>query len=224
MILSNTPQAHYRTQVSQLLTRWQRDAPTIPPSTIAFALKAAAHTAQRNAPTTELIWTGPTTTEITLRQSEQALLQVIQAAQKELLLVSFTVYPIPAVTQALLDAIKRGVTLTICLEAPQSGAGKINYDTIQSLGQEITSHAQIVIWPRHKRIISASGQIGTLHAKCAVADSTHLFISSANLTDYAMSRNIELGVLIEGGQLPAQVRAQFEGLILIQKKILQPFS
>jgi len=114
----------YRTQVSQLLTRWQRDAPTIPSSIIAFALKAAAHTAQRNAPTTELIWTGPTTTEITLRQTEQALLQVIQAAQKELLLVSFTVYPIPAVTQALLDAIKRGVTLTICLEAPQSGAGK----------------------------------------------------------------------------------------------------
>ncbi len=220
IILSNTPQAHYRTLVSQLLTRWQTDAPTIPTSTIAFALKAAAHTAQRSAPTTELIWTGPTTTEITLRHTEQALLQVIQAAQKELLLVSFTVYPIPAVTQALQDAIKRGIKLTICLEAPQSGAGKINYDTIQALGEEITNHAQIYIWPRHKRTTNPQQKIGTLHAKCAVADTSHLFISSANLTDYAMSRNIELGVLIQGGPLPAQVKTQFESLI--QKKILQP--
>lgn len=221
LILNNTPQAHYRTLVSQLLTRWQTDTPTIPASTIAFALKAATQTAQTNAPSTELIWTGPITQEIALRHTEQALLQVCRAAQKELLLVSFTVYPIPAVTQALQDAIKRGVKLTICLEAPQSGAGKINYDTIQSLTPDITNHAQIVIWPRHKRITSPSGQIGTLHAKCAVADTSHLFISSANLTDFAMSRNIELGVLIQNGPLPAQVKAQFESLI--QKKILELF-
>ncbi|MGB0385404.1 MAG: DISARM system phospholipase D-like protein DrmC [Ardenticatenaceae bacterium] len=219
MILSSTPQSHYRTHVEQLLERWQTDSPTLPASTIAFALKAAAHTAQPNAPTTELIWTGPTANQA-LRRTEQALLQIIEAAQSRLLLVSFTTYPIPAVTQALQNAIKRGIELRICLEAPQSGAGKINYDTIQTLGEEISTHAQIYIWPRDKRTISPRGQIGTLHAKCAVADTSHLFISSANLTDNAMSRNIELGVLIEGGPLPAQVREQFEQLM--QKKILKP--
>ncbi|MGB0383196.1 MAG: DISARM system phospholipase D-like protein DrmC [Ardenticatenaceae bacterium] len=219
LILANTPQAHYRSHVEQLLERWQTDAPTLPASSIALALQSAAHTAQRQPASSELIWTGPTPTiNPALRRTEQALLQVIQAAQKELLLVSFAVYRIPPVMQALREAIQRGIELHICLESPQSGVNKISYDPISALGRAITQHAHLYIWPRDQRPTSPSGKIGTLHAKCAIADSTHLFISSANLTDIAMTHNIELGLLIEGGPLPAQAKAQFEQLM--QKKIL----
>ena len=55
---------------------------------------------------------------------------------------------------------------------------------------------------------------GVLHAKCAVADGQLLFLSSANLTDYAMNFNIELGVLIRSAPRHAQrVAAQFEQMI-----------
>lgn len=219
LILGSTPQAHYRSHVEQFLERWQTDAPTLPAISVAFALRAAAHTAQRQPVNSELIWTGPTPTiHPSLRRTEQALLQVIQAAQKELLLVSFAVYRIPPVMQALQEAIQRGIQLHICLESPQSGANKISYDPIQALGQAITQHAHLYIWPHHQRPTNPSGQIGTLHAKCAIADTSHLFISSANLTDIAMTHNIELGLLIEGGPLPAQAKAQFEQLM--QKKVL----
>jgi len=52
-----------------------------------------------------------------------------------------------------------------------------------------------------------------LHAKAAVADSTSLFISSANLTENAMSLNIELGIMITGGDLPHKVEKLFSDLL-----------
>jgi cardiolipin synthase A/B len=54
---------------------------------------------------------------------------------------------------------------------------------------------------------------GSLHAKCAVADDDLLFITSANLTEFAMNLNMELGILVRGGELPGQVRLHFERLI-----------
>ena len=36
---------------------------------------------------------------------------------------------------------------------------------------------------------------------------------SANLTEQAFTINMELGVLLTGGPLPAQVEQQFDGLI-----------
>ena len=57
------------------------------------------------------------------------------------------------------------------------------------------------------------GRIGILHVKCAVADGRCLFLSSANLTEYAFTRNMELGLLITGGELPGQVEAHFDRLV-----------
>ncbi|MBA3534349.1 MAG: hypothetical protein H0T73_20705 [Ardenticatenales bacterium] len=89
----------------------------------------------------------------------------------------------------------------------------MGYDTVRALGEEVAQQAEIYLWPPAKRPVGPSGKPGALHAKCAVADQTFLFLSSANLTDYAMKRNIELGVLVQGGALPAQVTTQFGRLI-----------
>jgi cardiolipin synthase len=45
-----------------------------------------------------------------------------------------------------------------------------------------------------------------------VIDDT-VVISSANLTDDAFNRNLELGARIAGGKFPELVRAYFQGLI-----------
>ena len=44
-----------------------------------------------------------------------------------------------------------------------------------------------------------------MHVKAAVADSKVAFLTSANLTDAALERNMELGVLIRGGNLPSSI-------------------
>jgi hypothetical protein len=46
------------------------------------------------------------------------------------------------------------------------------------------------------RALYAEGPGGVLHAKAVVADDEVAFITSANLTEAALDRNIELGALI----------------------------
>ena len=69
------------------------------------------------------------------------------------------------------------------------------------------------MWPLEKREKDNNGKPGILHVKCAVADGRWLFLSSANLTEYAFTINMELGLLVSGGNLPGQVEAHFDYLI-----------
>ena len=81
------------------------------------------------------------------------------------------------------------------------------------LGTEIRRQARLYVWPIHQRPVSPAGRHGSLHAKVAVAGGRALLISSANLTEIAMTLNMELGVLVQGGDLPAQVEQPFVRLI-----------
>ena len=52
-----------------------------------------------------------------------------------------------------------------------------------------------------------------MHVKAAVADSRVAFLTSANLTEAALERNMELGVLIRGGHLPAAIDRLIDALL-----------
>ena len=67
--------------------------------------------------------------------------------------------------------------------------------------------------PKENRKADGSGKLGILHVKCVVGDGRWLFLSSANLTKYAFSLNMELGVLITGGKGPQRIERMFENLI-----------
>ena len=48
---------------------------------------------------------------------------------------------------------------------------------------------------------------------CGSLDVAGTCLSSANLTEYAFSINMELGVLITGGALPGRVERHFDSII-----------
>lgn len=52
----------------------------------------------------------------------------------------------------------------------------------------------------------------SLHAKVVVVDRSKLFLTSANFTEAAQNRNIEMGLLSHAAYLAEQVAAYFEGL------------
>lgn len=66
---------------------------------------------------------------------------------------------------------------------------------------------------KQNRQADGSGKLGILHVKCVVGDGHWLFLSSANLTKYAFSLNMELGVLITGGRSPHEIERVFEILV-----------
>ena len=52
-----------------------------------------------------------------------------------------------------------------------------------------------------------------LHAKCVVVDGEAVFVSSANFTEAAQERNIEMGLLVRSRWLAERVTRHFETLL-----------
>jgi phosphatidylserine/phosphatidylglycerophosphate/cardiolipin synthase-like enzyme len=63
------------------------------------------------------------------------------------------------------------------------------------------------------RALAPDGPGGVLHAKAVVTDDEAVFVTSANLTEAALDRNIELGLLARDRALAASILAHFRGLI-----------
>ena len=63
------------------------------------------------------------------------------------------------------------------------------------------------------RSLEPDGPAGVLHAKAVVADEETVFITSANLTEAALDRNIEVGLVVRDRALAASVTMHFRGLI-----------
>jgi len=82
----------------------------------------------------------------------------------------------------------------------------------------IARTSQVFYWPVEHRVRGEQGKPGILHVKDGIADGRWLFLSSANLTEYAFTLNMKLGLLITGGSLPKQVEGHFDQMI--QKRIL----
>jgi len=60
----------------------------------------------------------------------------------------------------------------------------------------------------------------SLHAKCVVVDKEEAFVSSANFTEAAQTRNIEVGVLLRSQSLARKLTSHFESLAALS--ILKP--
>lgn len=214
-ILKQFPNTNFRRLLGEMLETWCREAVYLDSSMIAAALSTASYceAAAQDELSVELVWTGPTSEGMPLRKTEQVLLQMIREAKQEFILISFAVYKIPEITKALVAAIDRGVRVQIIAETPEASEGKISFGVSAALGQEIAQKAQLLIWPRHKRLTDPQGHYGSLHVKCAIADAKHLFISSANLTEYALTLNMEMGLLVHSQELATQVLEHIECLI-----------
>jgi len=63
------------------------------------------------------------------------------------------------------------------------------------------------------RALETEGHRGVLHAKALVVDDEAVFVPSANLTEAALDRNIEVGLLVRDRALALTVSSHFRGLI-----------
>ena len=148
-----------------------------------------------------------------MRRTEQALLELIDAAREHLIVVSFAVYRVPEVASSLIACAGRGCRVDVVVESEAESGGKVTFEMAQALGSEVAAHVTFYTWPGELRPETGGGKRASLHAKCAVADSVRLLVSSANLTEYAFTKNMELGLLVEGGDAPERTHRHLETLI-----------
>lgn len=197
--------------VDRLVNVWQ--AMSVKPGELAPMLLAASHAVENvsNRQSTELVWTGPTTPFVSARRTEQALLQVINSARQTLFVTSFVAYDVSIIVKALNDANARGVDISMLLELSQDHGGSISFDAIGKMRALVPS-ARLYAW--HERAVPFID--GRVHAKVAVADGRICFITSANLTGFAMDRNMEAGLLISGGDVPRTLDQHLQALVAMR--------
>lgn len=204
-----------RVDLTNLLTSWENDFPEVKSSCVSLAMQSSLVSKEKSdLPTFELIWTGPENMTTTFRRTDQALLELIQGAQKSLLIVSFAVYKAQPIIKAIENAIHRNIKVILCLEDSEVSQGKLSYSGINAFSESIFKLASIYSWPIQNRPHTEDGKYGSLHAKVAVADKERVFISSANLTEYAMDLNMEMGILIMSKTSGDQIEKLFNNMIV----------
>lgn len=214
-ILQSLPTPDFRDATADFLDHWHNHAANVGAEAVAVALVTAAKSEydHRREETVELVWTGPEPAETRFRHTEQAILEVINTAETRLTVVSYAVYRIPRIREALVAAANRGVSIRLIVETPNRIDGQSEYDCLMALGNNVASACSVYYWPQENRAKDDNGKIGILHVKCAVADGHRMFLSVANFTEYAFTINMELGLLVTGGKLPGEVERHFERLI-----------
>ena len=205
--------AEARAFVERLIDAWNATS-YLSSESVSLALRTAAESIEQYRSDThmELVWTGPLPGVESLPRINAALLDLVDSAEHHLLIVTFVAFQYPHLTNALRDAVRRGVSVALVLESSHEDGGQASVDPAIAFANSVPD-AEVYRWPAENRGTTSAGNLPTLHAKCAVADSHTALFSSANFTEPAMESNIEIGLVVRGGEIPAQVRSHFRNLI-----------
>jgi phosphatidylserine/phosphatidylglycerophosphate/cardiolipin synthase-like enzyme len=200
-----------REQLWDFLNQVRRISPDVAPSALALAIDCALAASESAAAWqhVDVVWTGPGTSEIGVRRSAAVLLELIRSAEHEIVILSFAAFRIGDVLEALEERARKGVAMHFVLESKQDSDGRLHTDASAAFGVlNRYRNVKFYTWPLEKRPPGA-----LLHAKAVIVDGRRALTTSANLTENAISVNIELGISIEGGDAPLRIYEQVKALI-----------
>ena len=174
----------------------------VPPAEASAFLRglAAGHAGASEAVTVETVWTGPSTHAVPVRTTAQVLVELIEGAEHELVLMTYSATRHRRVRAALTRAARRGVPVSVVVETAAGAHGTLG-DREPADAFAGVEGVRLWHWPTDQR----PNRYARSHAKLAVADRRSLLVSSANLTQSGVDRSIEAGLLVRGGTAPVRV-------------------
>jgi cardiolipin synthase len=177
-------------------------------SMVGSAMMTVDHLVGHDGEFMEYIWSGPSNGRFPVRRIDQVLYDLIANAQHRIFLVTFAAYKVDHLCYHLARAIERNVEVTMLLESESQSDGQLTADALRAFSALPLKMVKVLYWPLEKRERNQAGRPGKLHAKSAIVDDVAI-IGSANLTDDAFNRNMELGVYIKDPVKVAQLLAHF---------------
>lgn len=160
---------------------------------------AAGHVQRSTTVQVESVWSGPSTHPVPVRATARVLVELVAEATAELLLMTYSAKPYRPLLTALAAAVDRGVAVTVVVETVAGAGGALSGAEPATAFIEVPG-IELWHWPVDQRTEKRS----RMHAKIAVADRRVLLVSSANLTQSGVERNIEAGLLVRGGTAPVR--------------------
>ena len=169
----------------------------------------------------DLVWTGPEPPGTASRDTPVVVRELFAAAQSEVLVAGFAVYQGRTIFRALADRMDERPDLSVRMFLDvQRRQGDTSIDS--AILSRYAHDFRAKQWPGKRlpevyydprSLARDVPKRACLHAKCVVVDRTTAFVSSANFTEAAQVRNIEVGVLIRSPRFSTQLAEHFEGLL-----------
>ena len=179
----------------------------------------------------ELVTTGPDVSGISNRDTSVVVRELFAAATESVLASGYAIHQGRRVFQTLADRMLEIPQLKVRLFLDiQRGQGDttIERDLIRRFSERFRSHQ----WPKDRplpdlffdprSLETDTDRRACLHAKCVVIDNERVFISSANFTQAAQRRNLEVGLQIRSRDVADRIVRYFNGLV--EKKLLTPIT
>ena len=193
---------------------------------VAAWFRTLAQAAARS-PNPDLVWSGPEVPGLHARDTRRVYEELLGNAERSIWASTYAFFDGPRAFQVLARRMDSCPTLCVTLLLNiQRKRGDTT--TSEQLVRRFTDHFWNTDWPGSvrprvfydPRALDMERPGGVLHAKAVVADQKVVFVTSANLTEAALDRNIELGVLIRDRAFALTIARYFQGLI--DRELLRP--
>ena len=169
----------------------------------------------------DLVMTGPAVVGQENRDTSVVVSDLFRQAEESILIAGYAVYQGQQVFHALAERMVERPSLKVRM-----------FLDIQRKPGDTSSSAELVRrfahrfqsdeWPMGSRtpeifydpraLSSDRVKRAALHAKCVVADGQEVFVSSANFTEAAQERNIEIGLLLQSTAIAERLTHFFDAL------------
>jgi phosphatidylserine/phosphatidylglycerophosphate/cardiolipin synthase-like enzyme len=176
--------------------------------------------ATSRVPRPDLVWSGPEVPGLHARDTRRVYEELLGSAERSVWASTYAFFDGPKAFETLarrMDArAELNVTLLLNIQRKRgdtTNAGQLVRkfaDRFWSTDWPGTSRPRVFYEPR---ALEMEGPAGVLHAKALVTDDEAVFVTSANLTEAAFDRNIEIGLVVRDRALAASVSSHFRQLI-----------
>ena len=191
---------------------------------IAYALDLLAD-ARSNIPklddVLQLVMSGPQVAGLERRDTSVVVSDLFRNARESVLIAGYAVYQGRRVFNELAKRMDElpGLEVRMFLDISRKpGDTSVPSAIVQQFVQRFRSEE----WPNESRLpqlfydpraLSRDWQErASMHAKCVVADGRHVFVSSANFTEAAQERNVEIGLLFDSVSAAGRINHFFAAL------------
>lgn len=167
-----------------------------------------------------LVWSGPAVMGLHSRSTKQVFEELVRSARESILISTYAYFDGPEAFKSLAARMDECSTLraTLMLNIERH---KFDTTSTENLLRKFADRLWNHDWPGRARptvyydprSLEPGGPQGVLHAKAVICDNKRLLVTSANLTEAAMTRNIEAGILLRDRTTARAAAIHFDGLI-----------
>lgn len=168
----------------------------------------------------ELVWTGPEAGGVANRDTGVVVRGLFTEARRSVLLAGYAIYQGHLIFRTLAERMDRDRVLEVRLYLDvrrDRGDDSIPAEVAARFARRFADD----VWPGGRlpevfydprSLDPDPSRRSSLHAKCVVVDSERALVSSANFTEAAQLRNLEVGVLIHSRPFAERLVHHFEAL------------